>query len=256
MECGALMYYCCGITDTGSTRENNEDAYLINKIVMTHAQMESSLSQPFIVAVADGVAGENHGEMASRLSLELLSNIKFSKKTDLKKKIRDIHENLRCYGISHEDSLNMQTTLCALAVDEDNVAYSINVGDSRLYLFRESVLTQVTKDQSLVELLYDSGAITLDEKEHHARRNIIFPVLGNVSSPPYTDIQTVGNILPGDLFLICTDGLSDYASIEEISSVLHQSIPLTKRLSALVTMSIKNGSQDNITIVAILAGEE
>lgn len=250
------MFYCCGITDTGTTREKNEDAFLINKIVMTQAQMESALSHPFIVGVADGVAGENRGEMASRLSLELLSNIKFSRTTNLKKKVNDIHENLRCYGISHEGSLNMQTTLCALAVDEDNVAYSVNVGDSRMYLFREKNLRQITKDQSLVELLYDSGAITLDEKQSHMRRNIIFPVLGNITSPPCTDIQRVDAILPGDLFLICTDGLSDYVPAHEIAEILSSPALLPKRLSLLVNAAIARGSRDNITIVAVLAGEE
>ena len=67
------MFYCCGITDTGCVRDHNEDAFLINKIVMSKAQLESELHTPFIVGVADGVAGENSGEVASRLALELVS---------------------------------------------------------------------------------------------------------------------------------------------------------------------------------------
>lgn len=250
------MYYCCGISDVGNTRRHNEDAFLINKIVMAHAQMESNITQPFIVAVADGVAGEKSGEIASKLSLELMSNIKFSKKTNLKKKILDIHENIRLYGISHDDSLNMQTTLCALAVDEDNVAYSINIGDSRMYRFHAGELTQLTKDQSLVELLYDAGQITRDEKNKHEKRNVIFPVLGNVSSPPCPDIKKIGEIPAGDLILLCTDGLSDYASSDEIEQALSEKSSLPKRISALVALALKRGSPDNITIVAVSAREE
>lgn len=250
------MYYCCGISDVGNTRDHNEDAFLINKIVMSHAQMESSITQPFIVAVADGVAGENSGEIASKLCLELLSNIKFSKKTNLNKKILDIHENLRCYGLSHDDSLNMQTTLCALAVDEDNAAYSINIGDSRMYRFHEGKLTQLTKDQSLVELLYDAGRITSDEKKIHQKRNVIFPVMGNVTSLPSPDIKKIGEIPPGDLIIICSDGLSDYASANEIEEILSAKAILPKRLSSLVSLAINNGSKDNVTILAVSAKEE
>lgn len=250
------MYYCCGISDVGNTRDHNEDAFLINKIVMSHAQMESNINHPFIVGVADGVAGEKSGEIASRLCLELLSNIKFSKKTNLKKKILDIHENLRCYGIAHDDSLNMQTTLCALAVDEDNIAYSINIGDSRMYRFHSGELTQLTKDQSLVELLYDAGEITDDEKNKHDKRNVIFPVMGNVLSQPSPDIKKVGEIPPEDLILICSDGLSDYASKNEIENVLSEKVILPKRLSSLVSLAINKGSKDNITIIAVSSKEE
>ena len=173
------MYYCCGISDVGNTRAHNEDAFLINKIVMTKARMESSLSIPFIIGVADGVAGEKSGEIASRLSLQLLSNIKFCSATNLKKKILDIHENVRSYGLNHDESLNMQSTLCALAVDENNEAYSVNIGDSRMYRFRDGEIIQLTKDQSLVQLLVDAGEISREESREHQKRNVIFPVIGN-----------------------------------------------------------------------------
>ena len=256
MECEVLMYYCCGISNVGNTRSHNEDAFLINKIVMSHAQMESNLSEPFIVGVADGVAGEKSGEIASKLCLELLSNIKFSKTTNIKRKIMTIHENLRAYGMTHDNSINMQTTLCALAVDEENVAYSINIGDSRMYTFSSGQLTQITKDQSLVQLLYDAGQITNAEKREHSKRNIIFPVLGNLTSPPCPDIKKIGIINPNELIIICSDGLSDYATTEEIEDVLSQKTLLTKRLSSLVDLALEKGSKDNITIVAVSVNEE
>lgn len=249
------MFFCCGITDTGNTRPHNEDSFLINKIVMTHAAMESNLSEPFIIGVADGVAGESSGEIASKLCLELLSNIKFSKDTDLKKKLAFIHENLRSYGISHDGTLNMQTTLCALAIDEDGVGYSVNVGDSRLYRYRNCTLTQISKDQSLVELLCDAGEISREETHSHAQKHVIFPVLGNVSSPPVPDIKEIGAITEDDLILICTDGLSDYVPVNDIESVLAKPIKLPKKLEQLVKLALRKGSRDNITIVALTAHE-
>lgn len=250
------MYYCCGISDVGSVRTHNEDAFLINKIVMTHAQLECNNTRPFIAAVADGVAGESSGEIASKLCLDTLSKMEFNTKTDLKHSILEIHEVLRKYGIENNDSLNMQTTLCAVAVDENNCAYSLNIGDSRLYRLSGNTLTQLTKDQSLVELLFDAGEITSDEKWKHAKRNIIFPVLGNVVSPPVPEIIQIGEILPCEILLLCTDGLSDYVTEPEILAVLTQSATLIKKISALVELAIHNGSNDNITIVAISINEE
>ena len=138
------MVYCCGITDKGPVRENNEDAFLINRIVMSSAEMESNVSAPMIAAVADGVGGEASGEVASRMALELLSDLKPSHKTDYEKKILSVHNSLKRYGITHNTE-NMQTTLCALAVDDRGNAVMINAGDSRMYLCRGGKIKQLSE---------------------------------------------------------------------------------------------------------------
>lgn len=251
------MYYCCGISDKGAVHEHNEDAYLINKIVLSKAQMESDIKAPFIVAVADGVGGEASGEIASRLALQLLSGVRYGKKVNLKNKVLNIHGKLRRYGITHNDSINMQTTLCALAVDEDNNAYVVNVGDSRMYRYRSGMLRQLSTDQSLVQMLYEQGKITREEQKTHAQRNIIFPVLGNISDEPEPEISAIsGGIRRGDIIIICTDGLSDYITMGEFEETLEMPMRLSKRLKRLTEIAIKNGSPDNITVVGISAVEE
>ncbi len=247
-----ILYYCCGITDKGAVRDNNEDAYLINKVVLSQAQMESDVNAPFIAAVADGVGGEAAGEVASRLALELLSSVKFGRRVNMLAKIMNIHEKIRRYGITHGGKENMQTTLCALAVDENERAYIINAGDSRMYRFRGGVLRQLSTDQSLVQLLYEQGKISRDEKKTHAQKNVIFPVLGNIAeepSPQVTEIE--GGIQEGDLIVICTDGLSDYITMGEFEETLAMPMRLPRRLRALVDAAMKNGSPDNITVVGI-----
>lgn len=245
------MFFCCGITDRGAVRPQNEDAFLINRIVMTKAAMESSLTAPFIIGVADGVAGENTGEIASTLCLELLSNIKYSSRTNLKEKFLSIHKNLREYGISHENSLNMQTTLCALGVDENGRIISANCGDSRLYLFSSGKLSQLTKDQSLIELLIDAGEITREESHSHNQKHVIFPVLGNVDALPIPDIREIPVLRENELLLLCTDGIPDALSEVEIVSVLNKKKPLRSRLEELVTLAKSKNCADNITIVAL-----
>lgn len=246
------MYYCCGITDKGAVRDKNEDAYLVNKIVLSQAQMESDMSPPFIAAVADGVGGEASGEVASKMALELLSSVRYSKKVNMNTKVMNIHNRLRRYGMTHGGSENMQTTLCALAIDEDDRAYIVNVGDSRLYRCRDGEIKQLSTDQSLVQLLYEQGRITRDEKLTHARRNVIFPVLGNIADDPVPEITEIdGGIKKGDLIIICTDGLSDYLTKGEFEDTLAKPMRLSKRLRALIDTAIKNGSPDNVTVVGI-----
>lgn len=246
------MYYCCGITDKGAIRPNNEDACLINRTVVTRETMESNITAPFITAVADGVGGEAAGEVASRLALKLLGGVRFGKKVDMRSKVMRIHGRLKSYGINHQNSINMQTTLCALAVDEDERAYAVNVGDSRLYRCRGGVIKQLTTDQSLVQALYEQGKITRDEKKRHAQKNVIFPVLGNIADDPAPQITEIeGGIEKGDLIIICTDGLSDYLTTGEFEEALAQPMRLSRRLKMLVETAKRNGSPDNITVVGI-----
>lgn len=250
------MYYCCGVTDIGTTRTRNEDAFLINRIVMNRAQMESSLSLPFLTAVADGVAGENSGEIASRLSLEMLGQVEFSEKTNLSLELLHIHDILRQYGLSHAGTSNMQTTICALGVDEKGQVYSVNVGDSRLYRMRGGILSQLTKDQSLVQLMYDKGQISAPQMRTHAQKHVILPVIGNLASSPDPETKTLGEFLPGDLFLLCTDGFYDRLNLSEMAEFLSRDLPLAKRLSLMVELAKRKGSKDNITAVAVSGREE
>lgn len=249
------MFYCCGITDKGN-RENNEDAFLINRIVMSSAEMESSVSAPMIAAVADGVGGEASGEVASRMALELLSDLKPSPKTDYEKKILFVHASLQRYGITHSTE-NMQTTLCALAVDGGGNATMINIGDSRMYLYRGGKIKQLSRDQSLVQMLYDEGLITGEEKLHHSKKNVIFPVLGSLSEKPKPQIMKIeGGLSHGDLVIICSDGLSDNLTTGELEDILAQPKKLPKRLRDLVNRALENGSGDNITAVGITCFSE
>lgn len=253
---GLLMYYCYGISDMGVARQKNEDAFLIGKIIMQQrAELESALTVPFIVAVADGVGGENSGEIASRLCLQLLEldfENPLGTKQCIKEKLLQIHLALREYGFAHEQSLNMQTTLCALVLDGEDTAYSINVGDSRMYRLRGGKLKQLTADQSLVQLLYDNGEITNEEKQFHEKRNIILPALGNIAVAPAPSIKKIGAVSKDDTILICSDGLTDYSPDDEIETVLNENFSdPRKALPALIKLAIDRGSRDNITALIL-----
>lgn len=247
------MYYCCGITDPGVNGEHNEDAFLINKTVMTRSVLECTADAPFAAGVADGVGGEQFGEVASRLALELLSGMKIAPGVDYTHKLLDIHRYIRKYGASKKH-YNMQTTLCALLLDSKGGAFIVNIGDSKLFRYRGGIIRQLSTDQSLVQLLYEKGEITREQKKNHIHKNVIFPVLGNLETNPKVEVTEIeGGIMPGDLILICTDGLADYITTGEFEEALAQPVKLPKRLAALVELAKKGGSKDNITAVGISA---
>jgi protein phosphatase len=246
------MYYCCGVTEKGFM-PHNEDALLINGSVIDSGSSEQTLEQPFLAAVSDGVSGERSGELASKMCLELLRDKGFADSTDLKEKLLSVHRGLAEYSESDPETHNMQATLCGIAVDSDKRIFTFNVGDSRLYRYRGGRIKQISRDQSLVQLLIDEGAISTEERRTHVHRNIIFPVLGNVKTEPQIDIiELAGGMEYGDLLLLCTDGLSDYVSVLDMEEILERPKSLKSRLHLLVNKALENGSKDNITVIAVV----
>lgn len=246
------MYYCCGITEKG-VMPHNEDALLIGEQVIREGSVELRIGAPFIAAVSDGVSGENAGELASAMCLEHLKNINNLRKSRLHEAIMAIHGELAEFSRSNSYSRNMQTTLCGIAVAEDESVIAFNVGDSRLYRYRDGVVRQLSRDQSLVQLLYEEGSITQEELKTHARRNIIFPALGNIKDQPTVDIDVIhGGFDYGDVLLICTDGLSDNLSALDIQEIMELPKMLPKRLEMLVKLALERGSTDNISVAAIV----
>ena len=246
------MYYCCGVTEKG-IMPHNEDAMLIKDSVIDSGSAEKNVDVPFIAAVSDGVSGERSGELASKMCLELIRDMGYSSDMKLDEELLAIHRKLAEYSESDPEMHNMQATLCGIAVDESNELLTFNVGDSRLYRYRGGRIRQISRDQSLVQLLIDEGAITSEERSTHVHRNIIFPVFGNVKSAPQIDtVKLEGGMEYGDLLLLCTDGLSDYVSVLDIEEVLEMPKPLKTRLDILVKKSLDNGSKDNITVIAVV----
>ena len=250
------MYYCCGVTEKG-IMPHNEDALLIKDSVIDSGSAEKNVDVPFIAAVSDGVSGERSGELASKMCLELVRDLNYRGETKLDEELFGIHQKLAEYSRSDPEMHNMQATLCGIAVDEHNNILTFNVGDSRLYRYRSGRIKQISRDQSLVQLLIDEGAITTEERRTHVHRNIIFPVLGNIKSAPQIDVvELAGGIEYGDLLLLCTDGLSDYVSVLDMEEILEMPKSLKTRLHLLVDKALENGSKDNITVIAVVCCEK
>lgn len=246
------MYYCCGITEKG-IMPHNEDAMLIGSDVADSGSSEQNIHAPFIAAVSDGVSGERSGEVASKMCLELVRDIHYSGIIRLDIRLHEIHRQLAEYSAKNPETRNMQATLCGIAVDEKGGILSFNVGDSRLYRFRHGRISQISRDQSLVQLLYEEGTITMEQRRTHVHRNIIFPAFGNINTVPQIDITPIeGGLERGDVLLLCTDGISDYLSPLDMEEFLELPKKLPERLELMVKSALEKGCKDNLTVIAIV----
>ena len=232
-----------GATDTGRKRRRNEDAYVI---------------APPLFAVADGMGGAQAGEIASKLAATVLEDTDsgaLSGRERVKALIQEA--NARVYERSNTDpsASGMGTTMTVALVEDHEVTIG-HVGDSRAYLARGGKLEQLTEDHSLVNELMKSGKLSPEEAETHPQRSVITRALGtdpDVDVDAFT-LETEG----GDVFLLCSDGLTAMVDDEQILGVLERERDDLKRLTkALVAAANRSGGEDNITVVAFaIASDE
>ncbi len=223
------------VTDPGRTRRHNADAYVI---------------EPPLFAIADGMGGAQAGEVASRLATAALKEAGANGGGE--RRISDLIQeaNRRVYDRSSTDpnTSGMGTTITVALVEDDTVAFG-HVGDSRAYLIRDAQMEQLTEDHSLVNELLKTGKLSPEEAVTHPQRSVITRALG---TDPDVDVDTFSvRAVTGDLFLLCSDGLTDMVSEESILDVVEQNrSDIDVALRALVKEANRGGGPDNITVVA------
>ena len=252
---GMLMrYYIYGYTDTGSVKKNNEDAVLVNNEVINDGFREAVLDAPFITAVCDGMGEENAGEIAAGLCLQELASVSYTSKTDLKQSLMAIHGKIKKRSTQDKASANMQTTLCAFAVDEEGKGLCINVGDSRIYRYVNGAIRQLTTDQSYEQYMFSKGEIDNAEELGPEERDAVISAMGSPQSDPQIDQTPLVNEFgtePDDMIIITTDGLSDFVSENEFEIGLAMDLPISEKLVALAKLAVLNGSADNVSIIGV-----
>jgi protein phosphatase len=225
-----------GVTDTGRKRRRNEDAFVL---------------QPPLFAVADGMGGAQAGEVASKLAAAALEDTDHGQLRGPEGVVALIQEaNRRVYERSNEDpsASGMGTTMTVAMLEDGHVVIG-HVGDSRAYLVRDGALEQLTEDHSLVNELMKSGKLSPEEAETHPQRSVITRALG---TDPDVDVDTFTvEAREGDLFLLCSDGLTSMIGDAEILGVLERHrTDLDRAVRALVQEANRGGGEDNITVVA------
>lgn len=233
-------------TDQGMKRGNNEDALFV-------------LPEQQIYIVADGVGGHNSGELASRLAVgyiaEYISIHPIKNITDdgrLKEYFMDCLKgaNNLVFGKSraNPDNKGMATTT-VMAYLSRNRAYIVNVGDSRAYLIRDRRIRQVTEDHTYVNQLLKAGTITEQEAACHPKRNMITRAVGGdlMVLPDFFQFE----IYPGDMIILCTDGLFGELTDQEISKLALSHKSMHTLAGELVKEANKRGGKDNVSVICI-----
>ncbi|MDY4919803.1 MAG: Stp1/IreP family PP2C-type Ser/Thr phosphatase [Phascolarctobacterium sp.] len=235
-------------THVGLVRENNEDALLVR--------------EPYLFAVADGMGGSAAGEIASRSTIKAFEAATHSLRHEqgeqnIRKVLLDAFAKANNHvfkmAVSNDKYTGMGTTLTALYLPGDGTAYCCHVGDSRLYIYREGNLVQVTRDHTYVANLQESGEITEEEAFIHPKRHILMKALG-VEESVRTDCLHV-DLLSDDRLLLCSDGLSDMLRNEEILELIGKE-NLEEAADELLERSLTNGGRDNVSLILIDMAQE
>ena len=230
-------------SDVGQRRKVNED---------TAGYFESKNNIPLMM-VCDGIGGHNAGEVASSMALMTIGQAWKKMELDdieeiyqwLIHKIEEANNDILLRSTQYEDLYGMGTTLVAACVIGNQLMIA-NVGDSRAYVLRNFQLKQLTEDQSLVNALLKSGEITPEEAENHPNKNIVTQSLGVTSAVEIDFVRMT--VKDEDILLLCSDGLSDMLSLEEIRNVMNHYSDIEKQVEKAVEAANEAGGRDNITV--------
>lgn len=239
-----------GITDAGKLRSNNEDTFIAQKTADTNY---------ILACVIDGVGGYAGGEVAAAIARKTILNLMEQPQGDLSLLMQAVFAEANDQILAakqlnkeHEDMACVMTM--ALADLKNNQFYYAHVGDTRLYLLRDGSLIKISKDQSFVGFMEDSGRLTEEQAMQHPKRNEINKALGFAGNIGIQEdyIETGHSpFLPGDLILLCSDGLSDMVNKQNITHILLKEGGLEEKGVALIDAANANGGKDNITVVLI-----
>lgn len=257
VEPSGVVIHVCGVTDVGVVRTNNEDAFSVmdltsGEVIDVTAPREALEVGPrgLLLAVSDGMGGQNAGEVASAITLEtIVEQLTSSSSSDAAGRLAAAVEeaNVRVVSAADEPGRSgMGATLVALLL-EGTSAYTAEVGDSRVYVLRRGVLTQITKDQTQIQILLDQGLLTPETAKSSRAKNIVLQAIGK--TPELTVAQRHLHLHHGDRLLLCSDGLTAHLADAEIAQVLGSASSLATICTQLVTMTNQRGGKDNTTVV-------
>lgn len=224
-------------TDVGRVRKQNEDAAWLNE-------------KQGIYVVADGMGGHLAGEVASAMAIDAMKRMAqthdIASIAVLRETVCAAHEAIYARACEQQNCSGMGTTISAMWRG-GRYMYIAHVGDSRVYRFRRGNLEQITQDHSLVEELVRAGIISREEARTHPRRNIITRALGTPGENA-PDLLAA-DMEKGDLWLLCTDGLSSMICDEQIADVLGNGENLDQMADTLLKMALAAGGRDNVTLI-------
>ncbi len=230
------------LTDVGMKRHNNEDSYIINEI-----------NRENIFIVADGMGGHNAGEIASLEACRMIESYIINAGGDdiesiMREGVQKANRELFIRAAEQSELNGMGTTI-DVCVIKDGMLHVAHVGDSRVYLIDEDTIEKVTKDHSVVGMMIDSGTLTEEEAKVHPQRHFITRAVGTTMTVD-VDIER-REIHSSQKILMCTDGLTNMVSKDEIHRIVKDNESVSDAVRELVSRAKENGGDDNITVILL-----
>lgn len=235
------------LTDQGKVRSHNEDA----------GGIFYNLSDQFLAIIADGMGGHQAGDVASQMAISLMeekwkqqSELSSPEETEqwLSSVISEINHSIYSYGLQKPECEGMGTTIVIAICTEEFVTIA-HIGDSRCYMLSGSRFNQVTEDHSLVNELVRSGQISKDAAEQHPRKNVLLRALGTEEHIT-SDLESM-SWEQGDKLLLCSDGLTNKVSDEELEALISSDKDLQEIGENMVQLANDRGGEDNISLILI-----
>lgn len=246
-------------TDIGRIRTINEDSYLVADLLPAGTLAVDGSAQPaagreLLLALSDGMGGHAAGEVASKLTLSaLLEALRTSVGGEPEARLEAavLHANTTVHAAAAtQGKEGMGATLTAILLI-DSVAYVAEIGDSRAYLLRGESFVQLTRDQSLVQTLVDSGVMTAEEALHSPVKNVITQAVG--TDPEVHPVISRVQLQATDALVLCSDGITNAIKDAEIAEALHaQALVAASR--SLIELANARGGDDNLTVILARLG--
>jgi len=231
-----MNYQLAHNSHEGIKRSHNEDTYGID-------------AEHHVFLVADGMGGHDHGEIASALARDYIM-AGLVKENNIAKTIHDANDAIIACSLEKGSQLPMGTTVAILQFD-DQLCHCAWVGDSRIYRWRDGQLTAISSDHSYVQELVDQKLITSEQARSHPHRNVVTQALGVTDNSELKIAEITDKWLPGDKFLICSDGLTEEVEDAEIENILSKSLAPKELCDQLMIKALENGGSDNITAIVV-----
>lgn len=234
----------CAVTDVGKQREMNQDYIFCSETPVGML--------PNLFLVADGMGGHNAGDFASRFCVEEFTKLVANSKertiiSQIETALIETGKRLIEQGRLHPEMEGMGTTF-VLAVVDGTILYIANIGDSRLYVVKEKI-KQITEDHSLVAEMVRNREIKKEEARFHPNKNVVTRALSTNSLVKPDFFEYI--IKPGELILLCSDGLTTMIDDDEILSIIKRSESVENAASSLIAKANENGGKDNISVVLV-----
>lgn len=253
-----LKLTAAAMTHVGLVRRNNEDNFYLNGTIredIQKTQAQAALEAPakvFLAAVADGMGGEALGEVASLIAVKTLSCARWGQvEAQAEKQLQQANEKV-CEEIRKNQGRRIGSTLVCLYIDEQK-AKVCNLGDSRAYLLRGDELTCLTTDHTRAMQMVEMGILTQDEAKTHPARNELTRHLGIFEEEMIIEPEFTGEIelKENDVFLLCSDGLTDMLPEDEILHYLQQAASPKAKADVLIQAALAAGGKDNVTALVV-----